>query len=414
MEFTAEELPRKVKFLKQKMNQKSSEYLEQLNHKFRAKLQQVQSKRDCSETWIHLDIYLFCGTVEARNNPDLKNKPIVVVSNGLVVSFNALAAEYSVKVGMLFSTAKLLCNSIVFVPENFTMYQEEFSKIKAVLRVYDPNFEYKHFRKVFLNVSQVLKTRKTDLEEVCEEIKFMINQLSFQVSIGAACNKMLARIASSIAKPDSVCLVPHESTQIVGFMEVVPVGKVPGINKAMAYKLRLLGIYTCGDILNHPKEILLGFTQDKQHFLIKVALGMQELRCSQKVTAKLTLPIEDPWFLEEAFEGLCSYLAFKLNLKNKDALKFCVTLEDTQCNSYIRKFRSFQSLSELIPKEAFVSKIRKVSITGSELLDRKPAKPKKKLDEFVNLFSSVVPDSKPSKKLKVSKPLTLEKFISNS
>jgi DNA polymerase-4 len=200
-------------------------------------------------TIIHLDMNAFFASVEQQANPALRGKPIAVVGRGsrtVVTTASYEARAFGVKTGMNRFEAQRQCPHIIFVEGNNRLYAETCEGFTAICRAFTPMVEVFSIDEVFMDVTGSLKlfgTARYIVDSIKQQIK---NRYGLTCSAGIAPNKLLAKIASDLKKPDG--LVEIQPAEVPAFMENLPAGAICGIGKKTQAKLALLGITTCGQL----------------------------------------------------------------------------------------------------------------------------------------------------------------------
>jgi len=198
---------------------------------------------------MHMDMNAFFASVEQQANPELRGKPIAVIgSSGRTVITTASyeARKLGVKTGMAIWEAKRCCPHIILVPGDNRKYTSTSRRIMEMVRDYTPLVEVFSIDEAFLDV-----THSLSLFGSPERIAFLIKARILQnfgitCSIGIAPNKLLAKLASDMKKPDGLTVIRPEDVQRT--MECLPVKELCGIGKRMEQRLRLMSIYTCGEL----------------------------------------------------------------------------------------------------------------------------------------------------------------------
>lgn len=128
----------------------------------------------------------------------------------------------------------------------------------------------------YLNENNIHESAK--IEELCRKIRMEINEATkITVSCGIAPNKMLAKMCSEINKPNGQFLLKNTREEILEFMSIRPIRKIPGIGSVSEQLLTGLGIHTCADLLKKKREVKICFTENAFEFFMKSALGIS--RC---------------------------------------------------------------------------------------------------------------------------------------
>ena len=191
----------------------------------------------------------FYASVEQADNPALKGKPVIVGGSvrGVVSAASYEARKFGIRSAMPMFQARRLCPNGIFLPVRSKRYKEVSDQIMNILCEFSPLVEKISIDEAFLDISgtETLYGKPEDLaKRIKEKIK---NETTLTCSIGIAPNKLLAKIASDMNKPDGLTIVREED--IEEFMSRLPVGKLPGIGKQTLKELDMLGIKMASDIL---------------------------------------------------------------------------------------------------------------------------------------------------------------------
>lgn len=197
----------------------------------------------------------FYASVEQRDQPELRGKPVAVGGagmRGVVASASYEAREFGVRSAMPSVTAQRLCPGLVFVRSRFDVYREVSQQIRAIFLDYTDLVEPLSLDEAFLDVSENKKAMKS-ATMIAEEIRQRIQEEThLTASAGVSFNKFLAKVASDINKPDGIKVItPAEA---MDFLEALPIKKFHGIGKVTAEKMKRMGIFT-GKELKKMSEI---------------------------------------------------------------------------------------------------------------------------------------------------------------
>lgn len=206
---------------------------------------------------IHVDMDAFYASVEQRDDPALRGRPIAVGGSrerGVVAAASYEARKFGVHSAMPSVTARRKCPELVFVRPRFDIYREVSASIRAIFSDYTPLIEPLSLDEAYLDVSENLKGIPT-ATKIAKEIKFRIREeLGLTASAGVSYCKMLAKIASDYRKPDGLHVITPEAGP--DFVLELPVGKFHGIGPATEARMKALGIATGADLRSKPLEFL--------------------------------------------------------------------------------------------------------------------------------------------------------------
>jgi DNA polymerase IV len=198
---------------------------------------------------VHLDMDAFYASVEQRDDPLLRGKPVVVAWRGnrsVVCAASYEARRFGVRSAMPAIRAERLCPEAIFIPPDFTRYRAASRLTREIFRRHTDLIEPLSLDEAYLDVTEN-KTGLSTATRVARAIREQIREeLNLTASAGVAPNKFLAKIASDWRKPDGLFVIQPED--IDTFLPPLPVGRIPGVGKVTEKKLEELGIKTVGDL----------------------------------------------------------------------------------------------------------------------------------------------------------------------
>ncbi|MCR6702179.1 MAG: DNA polymerase IV [Dokdonella sp.] len=198
---------------------------------------------------IHVDMDAFYASVEQRDDPSLRGRPVVVAWRGarsVVCAASYEARRYGVRSAMPALRAERLCPQAVFVPPDFTRYRAVSRQVRDIFQRHADAVEPLSLDEAYLDVTRP-RSGLPSATAVAERIRAEIREeTALTASAGVAPNKFLAKIASDVRKPDGLFVIrPH---QVLDFLTPLPVERIPGVGKVMQGKLAEIGIVTVGDL----------------------------------------------------------------------------------------------------------------------------------------------------------------------
>ena len=203
---------------------------------------------------IHIDMDAFYASVEQRDQPDLRGKPVAVGSasqRGVVTTASYEARKYGVRSAMPSITAARLCPDLIFVPPRFHIYKIVSDQIREIFLEYTHLVEPLSLDEAFLDVT-VNKKNIPSATIIAKEIKEKIfKRTQLTASAGISINKFLAKIASDMRKPNGLYLIPPEKA--VDFVEKLPIEKFFGIGRVTATKMHEMGITNGYDLKQYAE-----------------------------------------------------------------------------------------------------------------------------------------------------------------
>ncbi len=205
---------------------------------------------------LHADMDAFYASVEIRDRPELAGLPVIVGggSRGVVLSASYEARVTGVRSAMPVTRARRLCPQAVFVAPRHRVYAAVSAEVMAVFRSITPEVEPLSLDEAFLDISGSIR-RLGRPAEIGELIRASIHdQQGITCSVGVANCKFVAKLASSLCKPDGLLVVPDD--QVLDFLHPLPVAALWGVGEQTGQVLAGLGLRTVGDIAHTPLAVL--------------------------------------------------------------------------------------------------------------------------------------------------------------
>src|SRR5262244_2680922 len=194
---------------------------------------------------IHIDMDAFYASVEQRDDPQLRGKPVIVAWRGnrsVVCAASYEARKFGVRSAMSAVRAERLCPEAIFVAPDFTRYRAVSRSVREIFKRHTDLIEPLSLDEAYLDVTEN-KTGLSTATQVARTIREQIREeLNLTASAGVAPNKFLAKIASDWRKPDGLFVIKPEDVD--EFLAPLPVLRIPGVGKVTEEKLRSLEILT--------------------------------------------------------------------------------------------------------------------------------------------------------------------------
>src|ERR1700724_1788924 len=198
---------------------------------------------------VHIDMDAFYASVEQRDDPQLRGKPVVVAWRGnqsVVCAASYEARRFGIHSAMAAVRAERLCPDAIFVPPDSPRYRTASQMVRTIFQQHTDLIEPLSLDEAYLDVTEnknglptATRVAKTIREQIREDLRLT-------ASAGVAPNKFLAKIASDWRKPDGLFVIqPHE---VQDFLLPLPVGRIPGVGKVTEARMANAGIRTVGDI----------------------------------------------------------------------------------------------------------------------------------------------------------------------
>jgi DNA polymerase-4 len=228
---------------------------------------------------IHIDMDAFYASVEQRDNPDYRGKPIAVGGSpqgrgGVVATASYEARKFGLRSAMPSKKAVQLCPEVIFVRPRFAVYKEVSQKIREIFGRYTELIEPLSLDEAYLDVTQDKQNIGSAIE-IAKLIKQAIkDELQLTASAGVSINKFVAKIASDMNKPDGLTFIGPSN--IESFMEKLAVEKFFGVGKVTAEKMKKMGLFTGADLKKLPEDEMVKHFGKAGRFYYQIARGIDD------------------------------------------------------------------------------------------------------------------------------------------
>jgi DNA polymerase-4 len=227
---------------------------------------------------LHLDMDAFFAAVEVKRRPELAGKPVVIgghgdpTQRGVVSTASYEARKFGIHSAMPLRTAYKLCPQAIFLPVDYDEYSRVSDQIKTILRRFSPVMEDVGIDEAFLDLSEI----DVPSEEIARAMKQAIREeTGLTCSIGIAANKLVAKIASDMEKPDGLTILTE--ADIEGRIWPLPVRKLWGVGPKTEAYLKGMGIHTIGELASLSSEKLVEeFGKSYGDYLYEASRGIDE------------------------------------------------------------------------------------------------------------------------------------------
>lgn len=340
---------------------------------------------------IHIDMDAFYASIEQRDFPQYRNKPVIVGgkpnSRGVVATCSYEARKYGIHSAMPSSVAYRLCRHATFLPPRFEAYKQVSKKLKNIFKSYTDIIETVSLDEAYLDVSTTKKCLGSATLMAKELKNKILTELNLSASAGVSYNKFLAKIASAYQKPNGLTVITPQ--QGFNFVKKLKIRKFHGVGKVTEQKMHSYHIYTGLDLYNKPLEFLVEKFGKFGNYLHNVARGV-DYRCVQtnsvcKSISKettfsndLNSEVEARAILEKLTEQVFQIVTKKqltaktLTLKMKYNNFESITRNQTKQAGYLNPEQIMLTLQQLLTKTELGSRrVRLLGVAISNFLNNK-------------------------------------------
>jgi len=206
---------------------------------------------------IHVDMDAFYASVEQRDDPSLRGKPLAVGGGGprgVVAAASYEARMFGVRSAMPGGQARRLCPDLIFVPARFEAYRAVSAQVRAIFERFTDIIQPLSLDEAYLDVT-ANRLGILSATYIAQEIRRLIREeTGLTASAGVSCNKLIAKLASDQNKPDGLCVVKPEEAE--DFMAAMPVARIHGVGPVTARRMAALGIHNGADLKAWPLPAL--------------------------------------------------------------------------------------------------------------------------------------------------------------
>ena len=204
-------------------------------------------------TILHADLDAFYASVEQRDNPQLRGRP-VIVGSGVVLAASYEARAFGVRGAMGGGTARRLCPQAIVVQPRISAYSDASKAVFEVFNDTTPLVEGLSIDEAFLDVGGLKRISGTPTEIAIRLRRRVLDEVGLPITVGVARTKFLAKVASGVAKPNGLLVVPPDGE--LAFLHPLPVERLWGVGKVTAAKLHDRGITRVGEVAQLPETTL--------------------------------------------------------------------------------------------------------------------------------------------------------------
>ncbi|CAG8437743.1 10133_t:CDS:10 [Ambispora gerdemannii] len=303
----------------------------------KAKLKELENIRDFTQTIVHIDMDAFYASIEERDNPELRTKPMAVGDEMMLATANYEARKYGVRSALPGYIARRLCPQLIIVPASGEKYGLVTSQIQEIFSHYDSTFNMTSMDEAYLNITKYLSKAEQTPDEVVQEIRQEISKKTggLTASAGIACNMLLAKICSDLNKPNGQYKLENDRQSVMELMKDLNIRKIPGIGRVTERILNALDINTCGDLQGKLVIIHQVFTYTFFNFVARAALGIGSIDVAFKMKRKSMsvsrtfAALHKPADLRKKLRELAKHLEKDLAKHNFEGCHISLTLKMT-------------------------------------------------------------------------------------
>ncbi len=222
---------------------------------------------------LHIDMDAFFASVEQRDNPALRGKPVAVGGGkrGVIAAASYEARKFGVFSAMPSVIAKRKCPDLIFVKHNFEAYKLASFQIKEIFKKYSNHIQPLSLDEAFLDITENIAQHRSARETAMAIKNDIFEKTQLTASAGISFNKFLAKIASDLNKPDGIAVITPEKAP--EFIDKLAIGKFFGIGKVTEQKMKDKGIFFGADLKKFSKfELVQKFGKSGKHFYDMVNL----------------------------------------------------------------------------------------------------------------------------------------------
>jgi len=318
---------------------------------------------------IHIDMDAFYASVEQRDHPSYRGKPVIVGGDpnkrGVVSTCSYEARKYGIHSAMSSKKAYQLCPHGIFVYPRFSAYQEASGQIRDIFSEYTDLVEPLSLDEAFLDVTE----NKKNIPKACfiaMEIKRKIKEkINLTASAGISYNKFLAKVASDVQKPDGLTVVTPEEAS--SFLENLPIGRFFGVGKVTEKKMKHYGIYTGKDLKKFSLSQLIRLFGKSGEFYYYIVRGIdnrpvEPVRDRKSIGRETTFTqdIENINEMKKTIKELCEDVAITLKKENQKAKTITLKI----------KFYDFKQITRSITMDEYIMNLQSI-IDGAFFLLQK-------------------------------------------
>jgi DNA polymerase-4 len=304
---------------------------------------------------LHIDMDAFFVSVEQVRDPSLKGKPVIVGGDpdgrGVVAAASYEARKYGIHSAQPVSRAKRLCPHAIFLRGTHGLYSKFSARIFDILDHYSPLVEPMSLDEAYVDLTGCERLHGPITETAVRMHDEIKSQVGINASVGMAANKLMAKIASGMAKPNGLLRVlpGHEAE----FLAPLPIGRIPGVGPKSVEEFKRMGIHTVRDLAALPLELLEEVHGEWGHRLYQKARGISQSPVlkrddTRSISRETTLEKDstDPAFLESKLSWLVEKAASQLREEGLRARCVSLKLRDSNFKTMSRSYTLTEATCE--------------------------------------------------------------------
>ena len=316
---------------------------------------------------IHIDMDAFYASIEQRDNPKYKGKPLIVGGDpnrrGVVATCSYEARKYGIHSAMPSLTAYKLCPKAIFIRPRMDVYKKVSRQVMNILNEYSNLVEPLSLDEAFVDVTKSKRCKGSATLMALEIKERIFKELGLTASAGVSFNKFLAKMASDFRKPDGITVITEKDSK--DFIRNLPIGKFFGVGRVTKNKLNNIGVFKGEDLLKFSEEELIDIFSERGKILYEFARGIDNrqvnpYRIRKSIGKEITLreDIEDIEEMIEVLDKIAERVSESLDLLNKKGKT--VTLKV--------KFNDFKHITRSITLENFLKEKKEIMECVKDLI----------------------------------------------
>lgn len=302
---------------------------------------------------IHIDMDAFYASIEQRDNPKYKGKPLIVGGDpnrrGVVATCSYEARKFGIHSAMPSLTAYKLCPKAIFIRPRMNVYKSVSREVMNILHEYSELVEPLSLDEAFIDVTKSNRC-KGSATLIALEIKDRIfKEIGLTASAGVSFNKFLAKMASDYKKPNGITIITKDNSE--KFIKSLPIGKFFGVGKVTKNKLNNIGVFKGEDLLSFSEDELVEIFSERGKILYEFARGIDNRpvnprRVRKSIGKEITLreDLEDEEEMLKVLDDIAERVYNNLVLLNKKGKTITLKV----------KFSDFKHITRSITLESFI------------------------------------------------------------